>query len=226
MTVTLAPHQLRPLTLYAPDMPSAFTDVIHDVSAQPFLPLLYAAWDDGDLTHDELAGLRELLCSGGTVRQSLLIWLDPHTPPSAEDLAQLSAHIQQVFSVRSGTRSPVELGATLSAEAGALLSQADALAGPFGPSLGLASSEASVTLAPLPDPDVAPFDSHELSRMIDGPHADTKQRVRTLLSQPEFRLPVRAIDGRVPKAGSRLGDHASESRSRGSRCTHGCRRQQ
>jgi acyl-CoA oxidase len=74
------------------------------------------------------------------------------------------------------------------------LSRANGVVGPFEPTTSarlLGPVEPSPTVVEsLPDPGEPGFDVAELRALLDGPHADVKHRVRALLSQPEFRIPV------------------------------------
>ena len=166
-------------------MSSPLDDAIHDPAAQPFLPLLFAAWDDGDLTTKELADLRSILAAteAGDV---LVAWLDANHPPDAPAVAHLGQHVHEQFD-QVGLRTPVELGTEYSSAAAAQLAEADLAAGPFGPARALPKNASAITLSPLPDPGPSDFDGEELSALLDGPHRVTKQRMRSILSQPQFQ---------------------------------------
>ena len=161
-------------------MDSRLDDTLHDPAAQPFLPLLFAALEDGHLDKTELASLRATLAEteAGDI---LVAWLDEHSPPAAQDLAHLGRHVLEHFDTQ---QTPVALGAALAPEAEAPLVAADNLLGPFA--LPQQVPAESTTLAPLPEPGAAPFDHRELRILLDGPHAATKDQVRTILSRPKF----------------------------------------
>jgi hypothetical protein len=73
------------------------TDTLKDQRLAPFLPLVAAVWDDGDLSDLEVAAVcmaiirdpdMDLSC-----KEALQGWLDPNHPPSAHDLAALNSHV-------------------------------------------------------------------------------------------------------------------------------------
>ncbi len=171
--------------------------VLRHPALAPFLPLLHAAWEDGDLTADELAELYETIEQAPGItdeaRQALHAWLDPARPPSAEDLARLARHIRRSLgdTVRSIPMAPADLGLEL---AGAVdpdvvdvLRRADRTLGPLSAATGeRLLGPPTARLAPLPEPEPARFDPAALTALLDGPHAAVKAKVRDILRRPEF----------------------------------------
>src|SRR5688500_10840047 len=58
---------------------------VDDPKLLPYLPLIYVAWSDADLTNDEIDELRR----DGDIPDALLGWLDPNAPPSEEELTSM-----------------------------------------------------------------------------------------------------------------------------------------
>ena len=55
----------------------------------PFLPLIYVAWADGELTAEEAADIRARIEAHDlepSCRERLAAWLDPESPPPARQL--------------------------------------------------------------------------------------------------------------------------------------------
>jgi acyl-CoA oxidase len=85
----------------------------------PLVPMLYMAWTDGELTHEEIRALGAAARSQPwlDLRSSAVLarWLDPLSPPTPRALAQLHEHIRHtaVSLESSGQQSLAELGAQL-----------------------------------------------------------------------------------------------------------------
>ncbi|MDX1579982.1 MAG: hypothetical protein R3266_15970, partial [Gemmatimonadota bacterium] len=60
-----------------------------------FYPLLYVAWADGDLSAEELSGLRDAVGGAGLESPAIEAWLDPEAPPSAGALLELLSDIRE-----------------------------------------------------------------------------------------------------------------------------------
>lgn len=170
--------------------------VLDDPRLRPFLPLLYAAWADGELTDGEIATLRTRITAvvDHDRSQALDRWLDPETPPPPNELAALAARIRSRARPEWQTLGPIELGLRL---AGSVpdsvletLRSLDVDLGPFGPTAvtALVDRSSPASLDPLPEKRPAPFDPLALRRLVDGPHSEVKERVRRILSRPDFSL--------------------------------------
>ena len=70
-----------------------------DARLLPFLPALYLAWSDGELTREETAALCGLVDASpgldAACRTLLGDWLDPDRPPSAAELRDLLAAVRR-----------------------------------------------------------------------------------------------------------------------------------
>lgn len=168
--------------------------IITDTRLEPFLPLLHAAWADGELTGDEIVGLCSRLSRlvDNDCATKLHGWLDPDSPPSPDDLARLASTIRGRTSDRLFNVGPTELGLRLAGSVPDSVVDAlrtiDAEVGPFGPpaTVGLIDRGDPSTLDPLPPPGTPPWDVAELAALVDGPHREVKARVRRILSRSDF----------------------------------------
>jgi acyl-CoA oxidase len=171
--------------------------VIESERLAPMLPLLYSAWLDGELESDELDALETELVSLDRLNQAekaaISAWLDPTSPPSAQDLAELESYLRRVAPDLTVDSRPSELGLRLAGSiddgVAALLGRADAAAGEFTAEASkriTGESEHPITLAPLPDHGPAPAHFDAFAGLLDGPHAEVRARMREILTRPEF----------------------------------------
>ncbi len=173
----------------------------------PFLPLVYVAWADGVLSHQELERIRERLDRQswleGDAREALDAWLDPLAPPSPSSLVALKERLRGLGDDLSGAthRSLAELGIELARADGlaaspwsgrgarAALEEMEAL-------LGLPASEAARSVlgeeAPVPAaPEGASFHAAALAAALQRPHPELRREVMALLaSDARFRRPL------------------------------------
>ena len=160
--------------------------------------MLYVAWADGDLEPEEIRSICSKLTEAqgeSTCRDLLGKWLDPDAPPSATSLLRLLRTIRRGASSLSTAekQSLTELGIELARAGGQEVSQPERLAlEEIEAALGIAGSEASRLLLVSERPAASPaesdpgFEPQALQRVLDGDRAEIRQRVRALLSQPEF----------------------------------------
>jgi acyl-CoA oxidase len=170
--------------------------LLEEPRLRPFLPLLYAAWADGDLTSGEIDALRSRLSRliDGDCIPAVEEWLQPDQPPPAGELARLGHHIRLGLPGRISHCGPASLGLRL---AGSVpdsvveaLKSADESVGPFGPPAGrplITQPSPPGLIGPMPEREPS-FDLSELSRLLAGPHPQVRQTVLELLSRPEFAL--------------------------------------
>ena len=143
-----------------------------------YLPLVYAAWADGDLEPAEVEDIRSRVAAVTELpapsRALLCSWLDPAAAPSAGELAALLASLQRVSQERAVHPSERETLAAVEA------------------ALGVNGTEAARGLAgvarrpPEEAPVAAPFDAARLAGFLDGEQRGTRERVRRLLAGPDF----------------------------------------
>ncbi len=172
--------------------------LLEDTRLAPFLPMVYVAWADGDLDPGEM----NMICGEIRVRAALAEpcsaalgdWLNPEQPPSAEDLQALLHTIREATSHLSGTErlTLAELGLALAATTDGVSEQERQAVVEIEGVLDLASSEAArqllATRRPAAGRVVSPpaFPIALMTRTLDGRHADVRERVRSILSRPEF----------------------------------------
>jgi len=173
----------------------------------PLVPMLYVAWTDGDLSHEELRALGAAARAQPwlDLRSSAVLarWLDPLTPPSPRALAQLREHIRHTAErlEHSGQQSLAELGTQLAEVLGGkdslpapMPELARALA-PLETALGLSGVEAvrslvSPTAPPRAEP-AAPipssFDVDKLRPVLERTYPAVRAQLREWLAAPAFR---------------------------------------
>ncbi|WP_224361334.1 acyl-CoA dehydrogenase family protein [Hyalangium versicolor] len=190
------------------------TDEVQDPSAQellslprlaPLVPMLYVAWTDGELTHEEIRALGAAARAQPwlDLRSSAVLarWLDPLAPPTPRALAQLREHIRQTAERlgSSGQQSLAELGAQLAEVLGGTDALPTSLAelartlAPLETALGISSAEAVRTLVPrtpaTADSSATPpsFNVEALRAVLERTYPSERARVREWLSAPSFR---------------------------------------
>ena len=162
----------------------------------PFLPLLYVAWSDGDLTADEVDRLRALIHGhddlGPEQRERLGRWLDPAAPPSPQALAHLLVLVRRAVAAlpASERTSLAALGLELARGAAAsgtaaALAEIEAALGPLGrEALRELTGGPAVGRDGAPKP---PFDVRALTRLLDGEYRAARAALRARLREPKFR---------------------------------------
>jgi len=170
-----------------------------DERVRPFLPLVYLAWSDAELSPDELEGIcTEIARHNGIdidCQVALRRWLDPDRPPTPTEFGNLAAQVvawaadvdlpasatvtDLGVAIAEATRSN---GKVTSDERQALDDIADRY-GPFGPISGALGGEISLRDITIPE---TPFAVDLLTDVLDGAHGPTRRRMRALLSHPDF----------------------------------------
>jgi acyl-CoA oxidase len=189
MTEATPPRSSDERDLRVPDSPGLL----------PYLPMIYVAWADGDLQPAEIRTICSRLEAteglDGKCRDLLADWLDSDRPPTAGDLAALLATLRTAAaSLPTGKRrSLVELGVELAAAVGHETSTAERQAlEAIEESLGLISTEAIRRLLwaerakPQRTEPEASFEVGAMTRLLDGEQMAMRERVRSILSRPEF----------------------------------------
>ena len=173
-------------------------------AALPFLPLLYVAWADGELTRAEMESIQAKLAEQSwpeeDAHRALQSWLRQEAPPTPNQLESLLRTIRALGSnlPADQRRSLVELGVELSRAAAK-----DVLEWPTAEArralleieetLGVVGAEVSGRLleqrSPPPDGGRASrgIDSEALARLLDRPHQEVREQVREILRQPRFQ---------------------------------------
>ncbi len=160
-----------------------------------FLPLVYSAWSDGELTDDEITSICDAVDRHPNIdadcRTALRHWLDPSHPPTPVELEHLRRRVADwSAALESQPGSVVGLGLALtratrrvSTAEEAAMADIDSTLGPLGPVP--AGLRAPVVLRQLEER-AATFPVAELTAVLDGQHAPIRTRMRDLLSRPEF----------------------------------------
>lgn len=172
---------------HAPAVPSGPATI-------PFLPAIYVAWADGDLTGPEIETLRRRVGEAplsSKDQAALQSWLEPGNPPAPRALQALLTKIREEAPRLDPSRraSLTQLGAELS---GAEPSVETRIAlDAVEDALGVVGSEAARELLDLPadlhDDQQAPaVDVEALETFLDGDLRPLRQQVRQLLQQPLF----------------------------------------
>ena len=165
-----------------------------DPAALPFLPMIYVAWADGDLTPLELESIRTRVLETPAIRPetrtALRRWLDPDSPPSPRSLQKLLGEIRRHSAKLppEGRLSLARLGEAIAGEP--VLPEVSAALNAIEDALGMVGAEVARELAAEPVSAEAPASSgHEakqLQLILDGEHAELRARLRRLLCEPRF----------------------------------------
>ena len=142
----------------------------------PFLPLIYVAWADGELTAEELGAFRAAIHRQPDLDAASLAaldrWLDPEQPLTATELEDLldRIHHHRDSYLRRGN------GAGLREVAGALGMPYEEVVREL---LG------GVSLEP-PTAAALRLDTAAMQLWLDGPEREARQAMRAILSRPDF----------------------------------------
>ena len=172
----------------------------------PVLPFLYVAWADGLLTPSEIAVVRERVAAMGWLadadRARLAGWLDPAAPPDATTyfgwvraMREAARHLDVEGADLAAFGADLALvagrgdGSGIAPEARRALEDLEAEIGVVGEEVVRDLLENPV---PIEERRTSPpgLDVRALKAVLDGPRADLRDRVRTLLSDPAFAYPA------------------------------------
>lgn len=170
-------------------------ELLDDPQIRPFLPLLYVAWVDGELDAEQRRAIESHLTDRPwlrpVARNAIVAWLDPSDPPTPTELAAVQRTIERA----SRTLMP-ESRRTLAALAGALAEENASVetrqaAQRIAEILQVAAIDpAAEGLAPVESvgfEEVA-LDVAALQRVLDGEHAEVRDRIRRFIASPERRV--------------------------------------
>ncbi|MEE8526031.1 MAG: acyl-CoA dehydrogenase family protein, partial [Thermoanaerobaculia bacterium] len=159
-----------------------------------FLPMLYVAWSDGDLSPAEMGEICRRI--DGDCQQLLGPWLDPRNPPSAVELQGMLATVrgraenldaEEKLNLTSLGLALAQAGdRQVSDEERQALSEIETVLGVTGFEAARQMLATRRPAEPLREPEPA-FVAAALQRLLDGEEADHRDRLRTLLSQPRFQ---------------------------------------
>lgn len=171
-----------------------------NTSLYVFLPLFYTVWSDAILTPSEVSTIEGLIESQQWLtadeKTFLLSYINPSSPPSADDLMSWRDEIKKAADQTEG-KSLVEIGFQLVRNHGSissnLLNEKPALSN-IEATLGFISHEAAYNFLSGKRESVTQqlstqrtFDVEELTKILDGKSATIIRKVKTILEDPEFR---------------------------------------
>ena len=173
-------------------------------AALPFLPLLYVAWADGELTQAAIESIQTKLAEQSWpeegAHEALLSWLRPEAPPTPSQLQSLLQTIRALGSdlPPDQRRSLVELGVELAqaADKGAQerpTAEVRRALAEIEDTLGVVGAEVSDRLLEQHSPPLdggrvgGGIDTEALLRLLDGPHQKVREQVRAVLRRPRFQ---------------------------------------
>ena len=173
-------------------------------AALPFLPLLYVAWADGELTQAEIESIQAKLAEQSWpeegAHEALRSWLRPEAPPTPNQLQSLLQTIRALGSdlPPDQRRSLVELGVELAqaADKGAQErppAEVRRALAEIEETLGVVGAEVSDRLLEQHSPPLdggrvgGGIDTEALLRLLDGPHQEVREQVRGVLRHPRFQ---------------------------------------
>ncbi len=175
---------------------------VNDPDLLPFLPFIYLAWSDGELREAEVVAIGEEMSAAGLDDEYRLAfdgWLDPANPPSPNELsAALDVIRDRTASIDNVETLDIEaFAATLAAtgrQGNELTPTEHQAVRLVGQQLGLEGREPTRAVTgrtgPAADGGVATeqpkLDIEALAALRDGPRTDIRQRIRALLSGPDF----------------------------------------
>jgi acyl-CoA oxidase len=168
-----------------------------------FLPILYLVWSDAILTPSENKTITDLINKQSWLKEDekkfLLEQLNPTTPPSSEQLKLWLEEIRKVTVEHGSKDSLIDIGIKLAklrangAGTETLTKAAKSLS-QIEETLGVISRESTFAFAPenrsthtQQQATTYTFDVGTMSGILDGPNASIIKKVKTILSDPEFK---------------------------------------
>ena len=166
-----------------------------------FLPMIYVAWADGELTPGEIDAISRLARDRGGLeepaQERLACWLDPDNPPPPRQLQAMVRLIRRAAADMDESRRAglARLGMVLARQGGEspgaaveeAVEELEAALGVVGPE---ASAEILTADRPRPKRPVSepepPFPVAELTALLDRPHGEDREAVRALLAEADF----------------------------------------
>ncbi len=160
-------------------------------SLRPFLPMIYVAWADGELTDEELREVRthaESTLEDDACRVQLEHWLDPENPPSASELAGLLSRLRDAAPDLDRDRRDDLVGLGMALAPDPVGEPEQKALEEIQTALGWVGAEAAAELVPRKAPvrrpveDETPaFDVDAMRLILDGRYHGQKERVREFL---------------------------------------------
>jgi acyl-CoA oxidase len=203
----LAMPRLPAILLFLYDPETIPMDYLQHLKANPhlytFLPIFYVAWSDTLLTPAETRSLRDFINAQTWLNEMdkvvLLQQLNPASPPSPDEFKSWLVAIQEVLDPNDPDKndSLVDIGLKLSerhSNGKVNVSSAREALHEMEDTLGFINKESIFLFYPATRKTITQerrtaytFDVDELAKILDGPHSNIYRKVKTLLSEPEFR---------------------------------------
>lgn len=162
--------------------------LLDDPQLLSFVPILWVAWSDGDLSSRDREVIRKALEAAPWLRpearKRVAAWLDPGTPPSVAELAALRTTIEKI----RGTLGPERRRSLVA------LGEAIATADPSPEAKATAAQIVALLGLDVSAPDVAPgfvevaVPIAALTEALDGKEREVRREVRAFLSDPNRRM--------------------------------------
>ncbi|MGM8363479.1 acyl-CoA dehydrogenase family protein [Flavobacterium sp. ARAG 55.4] len=164
---------------------------------QAFIPLFYLVWSDDLLTKKEFATLQQFINSQDWLsteeKLELLSKTSISNPPSRQDITDWKNKIEQTIQEHTAVKSIFEISLALS-DNDAVIQSLETSFVKLENDLGILGEEAlsnfrtrSETLTVTHHTD-ASFDVQKLTDFLDGAQAGIINKVKAVISRPEFRL--------------------------------------
>jgi len=189
-----------------PPVPEELPWPAEDRPLLAFLPLIYVAWADGELTRDEIERIRRKIDAGVPLdarsRERLTRWLDPDHPPPPKELNAMLRLVRRAGAELSEDervdlaglgRRLAERTARAEDGDGDLSAEVCQALEEIEQALGIVGEEAARELLeeerpPRPEPEEPPpaFEVRKLTSYLDGAHHELRQRLREVLSREEL----------------------------------------
>lgn len=181
-------------------------ELLQDPDLSLLVPMVYVAWSDGDLSSEEIRGIRGAAAEQDWLDKDELSilsrWLDPENPPTARQMTQLMHWLQQRSEQMDSDErvSLAELGVRIArmehADNGEIeISETTREAlGDLEEALGIVGQDACSSIlrasdarpkATIEEPEPA-FDLPAMTETLDGEFHETKERIRELLTTGRF----------------------------------------
>lgn len=160
-----------------------------------FLPLFYLVWSDDLLTQKELTSLREFIDSQIWLteqeQKELLANITISSPPSRQLLAQWKTEIQEGVKALPEAKDIFDIAVWLSGNDKTIIDLEPVFTN-LELNIGLSGEEAISQFRTFENTftsvhhTASSFDTRKLTRILDGPYAAIINRVKSIISRPEF----------------------------------------
>jgi acyl-CoA oxidase len=182
-----------------------------DERIRPFLPLVYLAWSDADLSPEELEGVCQEVARHNGVdidcQVALRRWPDPNDPPTPGEVERLRSHVAAwvadlsltpnatVTDLGEAIAASTRPGGTVTSDGRVALAGIQERFGPLGPAPSALGTPVRLRKVLIPK---VLFSTENLSQILDGDHASIRNRMREVLHGRNS--PIAMASTRTPTA--------------------------